>query len=509
MKLDQWLIAVGILILLHGTALCGSSLGADPLLGADQRPNVLMIVVDDMNDWVGCLGGHPQIRTPNIDRLAQRGILFANAHAPAPVCNPSRVSVLTGRSPVSTGIYGNDVVWHEAIPNITSLPGYFKSQGYRVIGGGKVNHHMPSFNRSSDWHEYFDQLFDSHYQDQLARGLDVSNFQWPEGFPLNGLEAVRTLSKPPKNPLEFDWGPWNRGDLDMGDGRMVAWAVDFLKQPQDQPFFLAAGIYRPHLPFYAPSKYFDQYPEDTIQMPIAKENDREDLPELGFKMAQDRGEDFELVVREGKHRELVRAYLANIAYADALVGHLLEALDASTHADNTIIVFWSDHGWHLGEKQHLHKFTLWERSTRVPLIVALPTPNRSKVSAQADARCTQPVGLVDIFPTLIDLCDLPAVDGLDGISLVPWIRNPDQERLQPAITTHGFGNHAIRSEHFRYILYSDGGEELYDHRSDPNEWHNLASDPAYAQCKQDLRAWIPKASAPKKRDKQRNRSEVP
>ncbi|MBL6725021.1 MAG: sulfatase-like hydrolase/transferase, partial [Rubripirellula sp.] len=174
---------------------------------AAEKPNVLMIVVDDMNDWVGCLGGHPQVKTPNIDRLAQCGLLFTNAHVPAPVCNPCRVSVMTGRRPSSTGIYANDVVWHEAFPGITSLPSHFKANGYHVAGGGKVNHHMPGFNRRSDWHDYFDQVFDSHYQDRLARGLNVKDFQWPTGFPLNSIEAVRSFGKPPQNSNEFDWGP--------------------------------------------------------------------------------------------------------------------------------------------------------------------------------------------------------------------------------------------------------------------------------------------------------------
>lgn len=488
----RWFLLVGCMIVMPGG-----------IFAADLRPNVLMIVVDDMNDWVGCLGGHPQIRTPNIDRLAQRGVLFTNAHAPAPVCNPSRVSVLTGRNPASTGIYGNEVVWHDVLPGITSLPGHFKAHGYYVVGGGKVNHHMPGFNRSSDWQEYFDQVFDSHYQDQLARGLDVSNFRWPEGFPLNGLESVRALAKQPRNPLEFDWGPWSKDDLEMGDGRMVAWAVEFLQKPQKHPFFLATGIYRPHLPFYAPRKYFDLYPQDEIQMPIVKEDDREDLPEGGLKMAQDRGEDFDLVVREGKYRELVQAYLANIAYADALVGRLLDALDASEHADNTIVVLWSDHGWHMGEKQHLHKFTLWERSTRVPLIISTPATAKG-LGAVNMARCGKPVGLVDLFPTLNELCGLPAVDGLDGISLGPWIRNPERERSQPAVTTHGMGNHAIRSEHIRYIVYADGGEELYDHRTDPHEWHNRVADPTYSEAKQELRAWIPADSTPPRKSKKKS-----
>ncbi len=246
---------------------------------ASDRPNVLMIVVDDMNDWVGCLDGHSDVKTPNIDRLAQRGMLFANAHVAAPVCNPSRVATLTGRRPSTTGVYDNSVVWHEAMPDVMTIPGHFKANGYHVVGGGKVNHHMPGFNRRSDWHEYFDQVFDSHYQDRLARGLDVSNFRWPEGFPLNGLEAVHTFSKPPQNANEFDWGAFDKPDEQMGDGQLVEWAVKFLSQPHDQPFFLAAGIYRPHLPFYAPRKYFDLYPQESITLPELKEDDLDDLPE--------------------------------------------------------------------------------------------------------------------------------------------------------------------------------------------------------------------------------------
>lgn len=223
--------------------------------------------------------------TPNIDRLAQRGLLFTNGHVPAPVCNPCRTSVLTGRSPGSTGIYANDVVWHEAFPEITSLPGHFKANGYRVVGGGKVNHHTPGFNRRSDWHDYFDQVFDSHYQDQLARGLNVTEFQWPNGFPLNQIEAVRSFSKPPQNAREFDWGPFDTADHEMGMARCSSGPSSFLPQLQSNPFFLAAGIYRPHLPFYAPRKYFEMYPLDQIVSPKIKPDDCVyDLPKGGQAM---------------------------------------------------------------------------------------------------------------------------------------------------------------------------------------------------------------------------------
>lgn len=469
--------------------ICAGGCQSEGLSAQGKRPNVLMIVVDDMNDWVGCLGGHPQVKTPNIDRLAQRGLLFTNAHVPAPVCNPCRASVLTGRRPSSTGIYANDVVWHEAFPGIASLPGHFRANEYHVVGGGKVYHHTPGFNRSSDWHDYFDQVFDSHYQAQLARKGKVRNFQWPEGFPLNQIQAVRSLSKPPQNANEFDWGVFDTSDDQMGDGKMVQWAKQFFAAPPKQPFFLAAGIYRPHLPFYAPRKYFEMYPVDQIVAPVIKEDDCDDLPTGGRVMAADRRGDYELVLRDGKYRELLQAYLASISFADALVGQLLDALDASPSANNTIVVLWSDHGWHLGEKQHLHKFTLWERSTRVPLIIAAPAVT------QAGSRTQRSVGLIDLFPTLNELCQLPKVDSLEGQSLVPLLKNPSIQWDRPALTTHGQGNHALRTERWRYIRYADGGEELYDHQNDPDEWHNLARLADYATVKDELNVWLPKQDA--------------
>jgi arylsulfatase A-like enzyme len=458
-------------------------------LSASERPNVLMIIVDDMNDWVSCLDGHPDVKTPHMDRLAARGLLFTNAHVSAPVCNPSRVATLTGLRPSTTGIYGNETKWLEAMPQVLTIPQHFKANGYHVVGGGKVNHHMPGFNRRSDWHDYFDQVFDSHYQDQLACGLDVKQFRWPEGFPLNRLEAVRTFSKPPQNPNEFDWGGWDRPDREMGDGRMVEWAVKFLAQPSKEPFFLAAGIYRPHLPFYAPRKYFDLYPQHRITLPPVKVDDCDDLPEMGKQMAADRRGDYELVMKEGRYRELLQAYLAGISFADALVGRLLDALDASPAAKDTIIVFWSDHGWHLGEKQHLHKFTLWDRSTRIPMILAAPG------LTAPGSRSARPVSPLDLFPTLNDLCSLPAMPALDGTSLVPLLKSPSLAWDKPALTTHGQGNHALRTERWRYIRYADGGEELYDHETDPNEWHNLASNPEFAPVKANLAKHLPTSDA--------------
>lgn len=485
------MIGIYMIRIVHGVIVYCMLAQACPmhLAAEEKRPNVLMILVDDMNDWVGCLKGHPQIKTPNIDRLAQRGLLFTNAHVPAPVCNPCRTSVLTGRRPSTTGIYANDVIWHDALPGIVSLPSHFKANGYYVVGGGKVNHHTPGFNRASDWDEYFDQVFDSHYQTLLAEKGKAKSYRWPDGFPLNQLEAVRKFQKPPQNANEFDWGPFDKSDEDMGDGQMVGWAQNFLCHPPQQPFFLVAGIYAPHLPFYAPRKYFDMYPKHLLKPPPILENDCDDLPDGGKAMAADRRGDYDLVIKEGQYNDLLQAYMASISYADALVGRLIDSLDASPCSQNTIVVLWSDHGWHLGEKQHLHKFTLWERSTRVPFIIAAPGVTQS---AQRTAR---PVGLIDLFPTLNELCDLPSVEGLEGTSLVPLLQQPSLRWEHPVLTTHGAGNHAIRSERYRYIRYADGGEELYDHIEDPHEWSNLANEAAYEGVKANLAKLLPSHDA--------------
>jgi arylsulfatase A-like enzyme len=277
----------------------------------------------------------------------------------------------------------------------------------------------------------------------------------------------------------------------MGDGQMVQWAAKFLAQPRQQPFFLAAGIYRPHLPWYAPRKYFDLYPPERITPPPIKADDLDDVPEAGRRMAADRRGDLDLIMQAGQYRRVLQAYLANITYCDALIGRLLDALDSSPAAKNTIILLWSDNGWHFGEKQHLHKFTLWERSTRLPFILVAPGVTREQT------RTLRPVGFIDLFPTLIELCGLPPLADLDGISLVPLLKDPAREWDRPALTTHQQGNHALRSERWRYIRYADGGEELYDHANDPNEWTNLAGRADLAAVKGDLAKWLPKTDAPR------------
>jgi len=381
--------------------------------------------------------------------------------------------------------------WRPALPGVLTLPEHFRKGGYLAVGGGKVFHHTLGNNPPGLWDHYQPQVQDApwHFEFPLpGQQRRKPGVHWPEGFPLNGIEAVRLGRKPPRFFPEFDWGPLDRSDLSMGDGQMVRWAVEFLGRKQEKPFFLAAGIYRPHLPWYAPRKYFELYPLEGIELPRLKPDDLDDVPPAGRRMVSRRA-DFELILREGKYREAVQAYLASISFADALVGRLLDALDASPYARNTLIVLWSDHGWHLGEKSHWHKMTLWERATRVPFIVSGPGVARGK-------ECRRPVGLIDIYPTLVDLCSLPERADLDGISLVSLLKDPGGARDRPALTTYLRGNHAVRDGRWRYIRYANGDEELYDHEGDPREWTNLASHPEWEHIKRRLARWLPRMDAP-------------
>ncbi|MCH7729084.1 MAG: sulfatase [Planctomycetes bacterium] len=421
------------------------------------RPNVLFIAVDDLNDWIGCLEGHPQTKTPNIDRLANRGVLFTRSYCAAPACNPSRAALLTGIRPSTSGVYYNAQSWRKALPNAVTLPQLFMKHGYRVVGGGKIYHGR--FPDPASWHEYF------------KRGSDPK----PKKVPANGI---------PKT-AHFDWGPVPDSDEAMSDFRVTSWAISELQKKHDKPFFLACGLFRPHLPWYAPQKYFDMFPADEIQLPKILKSDLSDIPPLGVKMAKPTG-DHRKVTQSNNHRRAVQGYLASIAFADAQIGRLLDALDNSPHSANTIVILWGDHGWHLGEKLHWRKFALWEEATKAPLMITVPGVTKPK------SRCDRPVSFMDIYPTLADLCDLPVGDHLEGKSLRPLLDDPTADWDRPAVTTHGRNNHAVRSERWRYIRYSDGTEELYDHEADPLEWHNLASDEKFDAIRQQLAAWLPK-----------------
>jgi len=443
-----------------------------------QSPNVLFLSCDDMNDWVGCLGGYPGVKTPNIDRLAQRGVLFRNAHCASPLCNPSRTALLTGLRPDTTGVYNNDQWWRPALPNVVTMPMHFKQQGYTVAGAGKVFHHVVGSNPPDQWDEFQLQVFDDPWYRRTEWYPWVKKIPNPPGHPFNGLQNFQG---------EFDWGILDRPESEYGDQKAIDFGDAFLKREHKKPFFLAVGLWHPHIPMFAPKKYFDMYPDPKI--PEVPENDLDDLPPMAKKFAAFRRQEHERIVKEGKWRDAVRAYLASITFADAMIGRLLTSLEQSAYAKNTIIVFWSDNGWHLGEKQHWHKSTLWERSTRVPLIVAGPGLK------QTGTPRAQAVSLLDLYPTLLDLCGLPQRKELEGESLAPLLRDA-KAKHKPAVSTYEPGNHMVRTERWRYIRYKDGTEELYDRTADPNEFRNIASDPKHTALKADLAQYMPKKSVP-------------
>ena len=434
---------------------------------AVDRPNVLFIAIDDLNDWVGCLGGHPQVRTPNIDRLARRGVLFSNAHCQAPICNPSRVSLLTGVLPSTSGVYELNQPHHlsTVLKDAVTLPAHYKAAGYHVLGRGKIYHGRYEY--PTDWHDF------------KTTG-DARNQQW-RTKPVSSIPGIRVR----------DFGPIDLPEEQFGDLINARWAAGQLQRDFGRPFFMAVGIRLPHVPLYAPRRFFKRHPEKQVKLPVVRGDDLADLPPAGLQITRymhNTPLNHKSVLASGNWRNAVAAYLACTEFVDHCVGVMLDALDASSHAKDTVVVLWSDHGWHLGEKQHWAKRSLWGESTRVPLIVAGP--------GLAKGNCSRPVGLIDLYPTLNELCDLAKPpQSLEGHSLVPLLRKPDAAWPHPAITTFHQNDHTIRTEHWRYIRYANGDEELYDCAADPHEWINLAAKPEHRGTLAQLRLHLPKVNA--------------
>jgi choline-sulfatase len=437
---------------------------------AAAKTNVLLIAIDDQNDWVGCLGGHPQVKTPNIDALAARGTLFTNAHCQAPLCNPSRASFLTGLRPSTTGIHGLSpgIRAVAATKDRVTLPQHLRAAGYWAYSCGKIFHDG------------------SMRPAERAAEFDV----WGPAPPMPKPGEKLVADGAGKNPL-VDWGVFPADDREQADWKIADAAVQALKDaPADRPFLVCAGFRLPHVPCYASQPWFDLYPDETLAMPPVKDDDRADVPDFAWYLHWKLPEPRLATLRKANQwRPLVRAYLACTSFMDSQVGRVLAALKESGRADNTIVVLLSDHGWHLGEKAITGKNTLWERSTRVPLIVAGP-------GVAAGQRCGRPAELLDLYPTLVELLNLPPRAGLEGHSLVPQLKDASAPRAWPAVTTHNQGNHAVRSEQWRYIRYADGSEELYDMVADPNEWTNLAADPAHAAVVAEHRRWLPAVDVP-------------
>jgi arylsulfatase A-like enzyme len=449
-------------IYLSVTLVCllGGSLAAAQ--GNTAKPNVLFIVSDDLRDWLGCYGD-PQARTPNLDRLAARGAVFKNAQCSAPLCNPSRTSFITGMRPSETGVYENNVVWHNAVPDAMTIPLYFKKNGYYVSGAGKITH--ASTVRASDWNDFGTVKGEGN----LKEGGKSQTRQQVEGIKWSIM---------PDEKLS-----------DLGDYQIASYIVDRLKQKRDKPFFLACGLHRPHTPWTVTEKYSDMNPLAGIKQPPIKADDLEDVPQIGRAMAATSYSDKEIRAVPQGPEKAIQGYRAAISFMDAQVGRLLDALDASPAKDNTIIVFIGDNGWNVGEKQHWAKTVLWKESTSVPLIWVAPGLTKP------GSVCERPVDFLSLFPTLCELTGLSTPAQCKGPSLRPLLADPKALWDHPALTTMGRGNHAVCDDRYRYIRYSDGTEELYDHTTDPNEWTNIAKNPELAPIKARLAKAMPTLQA--------------
>ena len=440
---------------------------------ADNRPNVLFIAVDDLNHWVGYMGRNSQTKTPNLDRLAARGVAFHQAHCAVPACNPSRAALMSGLRAWNTACYTNNDFWKNHIPEGLGLSKQFLDAGYHVAGSGKIYHSDTYY--ESEWSEYMSK-------DGLSatgKGVDKN-----EGF---------------HDPLVHDLK-----DEDISDYHTVDWCVKQMNQTRDEPLFLACGLHKPHLPFAVPRKYYEMFPLESIELPPYQENDLDDLSAAGVKMAGPNG-DHAKFLESGRWKNAIQSYLATVAYLDMNIGRLIDGLDKSPIANDTIVVLWGDHGWSFGEKQHWRKFALWEEETRAPMIWIVPGVTKP------ETRCDTPVDFMTIYPTLCDLAGIEVPKHVEGESMTEILRDPGSATNGIAITTHGYQNHAVRSDRWRYIRYADGSEELYDHNADPYEWTNIAAKPENTSVLDTHRALLPTnnkkpAKAPAKSDSKKKQA---
>lgn len=439
--------------------------------GAAGRYNVLFIIADDLNNALSCYR-HPVVRTPNIDRLAARGMRFDRAYTQFPLCNPSRASFLTGLRPDHTRVYDNAVHFRENVPDAVTLPQCFRKHGYFVARVGKLFHYgVPK------------QIGTSGLDDPQSWDLVVN----PRGRDKDEEDKIFSLVKGQFGGT-LSWLSADGTDEEQTDGIGAAEAIRLLEERKGERFFLAVGFYRPHTPYVAPHRYFEMYPPDRVPLPEIPPGYFDTVPAAAITLAR-----VEREMDESLKRQAVQAYLASITFMDAQVGKVVDALDRLGLAENTVIVMTSDHGYHMHEHGLWQKRSLFEESARIPLIFVVPgMKNAGKATPGI-------VEMVDIYPTLVELCGLEMPPGLDGQSMVPLIENPDLPGKPYAVTqvTRGSGKnlfhgYSVRTARWRYTEWDSGvkGVELYDHENDPAEMRNLGDDPRYADVRAELKMLI-------------------
>ena len=453
------------------------------------RPDVLFIAIDDLNDYISPLDRHPGIRTPNFDRLAAQSVTFANAHCAAPACHPSRVAVMTGVHPSRSGIYRNlfgahGPRWRHESPLLEEavvLSQHFRNHGYHAAGGGKIFHTLQwtpgdSQNDPDAWDAY--------------RGdpLDPISSDWPRPM-FSKDQNDGFVGRRPLRNYYFGAAVLPQPEASYGDHRVVDWAIEQLMRKRSKPQFLALGLFRPHIPWEVSARWFEFYPLDSVQLPVVREDDLGDAHDHGRRAWH------RWVTDNDQWKLLMQGYLASISYVDHQLGRLLDALEASPKRSETVVVLWSDHGFHIGEKENWEKFALWDQTTRVPLFIHAPGISRDGM------RTRQPTTLTDLYPTLCELAGLPIPDQCDGLSLVPQLKDPDQSRERLALTSFQFGSdirssHAVADSRYRLIRYGSGFGELYDLQTDPHEFENRIDDPALADIQRRLAQALPVDPAP-------------
>ncbi len=440
----------------------------------NRRPNVLFLAVDDLNTRIGCYG-HAFMKTPHMDNLAAQGVRFERAYCQYPLCNPSRSSLLTGRRPDTTKVLNNEANFRAALPEVTTMPQHFQKNGYWLARTGKIYH--GGLADAAGWDVMEDAPKVPRELRARVRVAARGGKEEPEEAEKTGREGLKAR----RQGVPLVWSSVDGPDESQVDAQIALKGIEFIKKrPADKPFFAAVGFHKPHLPFVAPSKYFDLYPMDVIQLPRVPKDDRADLP-----AGASYGKLWNEGVSDEQAREIIRAYYACTSFVDTLVGRLMTALEEERLLDNTIIVLWGDNGYHLTEHGLWRKGTLFEESCRVPLIVGAPGRKRGAASPRL-------VEFVDIYQALCELCGLPAPEGAEGTSFAPLLDAPDRPWKKAAFTQITRGR-SLRTERWRYSEW--GGPEhaeLYDHEPDPNEYTNLAKDPKCAATVKELHELLEK-----------------